>query len=43
MSANASGFPINLPGTTPYVQPATTSVSAAMDTLEYYNNTEQKQ
>jgi len=40
MSANASGFPINLPGTTPYVQPATTSVSAAMDTLEYYNNTE---
>ena len=40
MAVSASGFPTGLPGTTSYVQPATTTSSAAIDSLEYYNNME---
>lgn len=40
MAFGANGFPTGLPSTTPYVQPATTTATAAIDTLEYYNNME---
>ena len=40
MAFDTSGFPTGIPATTPYVQPATTTSAAAMDTLEFYNNTE---
>lgn len=40
MAFSASGLPTGLPSTTPYSQPATTTSSAAIDTLEYYNNME---
>jgi len=40
MAFGANGFPTGLPSTTPYTQPATTTASAAIDTLEYYNNME---
>lgn len=38
--ATSGGFPTGLPGTTAYSKPATVTIAAAIDTLEYYNNTE---
>jgi hypothetical protein len=38
--AVTDGFPSGNPGTTSYTRPATTTAAAAIDTLEYYNNSE---
>ncbi len=38
--AVTGGFPTGLPSTTSYTKAATTTTSAAIDTLEQYNNTE---
>ena len=40
MATASTGFPTGLPSTTSYSKPATTTTAAAMDTLEYYANSE---
>lgn len=40
MATTSAGFPTGLPSTTSYSKAATTTVAAAVDTLEAYNNTE---
>lgn len=40
MATASTGFPTGLPSTTSYTPAATTTTAAAIDTLEYYNNTE---